>query len=290
MPGYVVKVVKEMSYTVKLLEPTALIIVGLDTPDRDHPLYDERVHSPIDPDMVENVRVHWNENGETGILEPVLCQNRGKPARPHVVCGRSRTQWAREVGCLVPVHMVTGSDADMIAMMIAENEVRTADNHMVSARKAERLMQASRTGPDGKPLSDKELLGIVARAFGTSAGTVRARLGLLTLAPELQTSVELGEIAMYDALALKELPHGEQVAAARAKAAAKGTGERVARVPGERARPGTRPGKREVIKLAGALGGAAQTALMWAIGECDEAASCEDEAFAAALAASRVKV
>lgn len=266
------------------VEPEKLVIIGLDTPHKvgEHPLFDERAFLPLDENMVLNVMMY-------GVTQEILVRREGDQYL--VILGRQRTKWAREANkrlraegkepLKVKCSIRRCDDATALGLLIAENEVRQADSPVARARKLDAFLAMGRSEQDA------------AITFGVSLATIKARLSLLELAPEVQDKVSNGKLGMYDAIALKDLPRDEQVKAADQKVEAKATGKKAPRVAGERPRTTTRPGKREVLAMAREMskgtwcGSDVQLAMLWAMGEIEEPALTENKALGEALADSR---
>jgi ParB family chromosome partitioning protein len=192
------------------VNPNDLVLIGLDTEDTDaHPLFDERVLSPIDENFVRNVALH-------GILEPVIVRQNGESLE--VVAGRQRVRAAREanirlaeqgkepvlVPCMAPKK---GSDSDLFGISVSENEIRKDDSPAQKAAKANRLIAL--LGGEG-PTS----IAQAAIIFGVSQQTVRNWLALSGLASEVQDMVHRGELTATSAIQLAPLSTEEQISAA----------------------------------------------------------------------------
>lgn len=191
------------------VNPNELLLVGLDTEDTDaHPLFDERVLSPLDEAFVRNVALH-------GVLEPVLVRQNGETLE--VVAGRQRVRAAREANIrlaeegkeplLVPCIVKKGSDTDLFGIAVSENEIRADDSPTQKAAKANRLI--AMLGGEG-PASIAQASVI----FGVSQQTVRNWLALSGLASAVQDMVHRGELTATAAIQLAPLAHDEQVSAA----------------------------------------------------------------------------
>src|SRR5437868_5424903 len=92
-----------------LFEPEKIVIVQ----DESHPLYDERIHMPIDEALVLNIMHH-------GVLEPVIVRRNPETSETEIVDGRQRVRATREANerlraqgrptHLVPAVVRKGSD------------------------------------------------------------------------------------------------------------------------------------------------------------------------------------
>ncbi|RWA55315.1 hypothetical protein AU476_07345 [Cupriavidus sp. UYMSc13B] len=199
-------------------DPDALTLVT----DLASPLYDPRVHLPVDEDLARNIDYQ-------GVIEPILILKNPETAETDVVVGRQRVkaarlanEWRRARGAAliqVPAYVHKGNRRDALDVIVSENEVRQADSPLGRAEKMRRLMAIGR--------SEQE----VAVVFGCKVQTVRSTLALLECTAAVQKAVESGSINMTHATRLAKLQPAEQ----RAKVAelvAAGDGTK----PHERAR------------------------------------------------------
>src|SRR5579885_2462085 len=168
-----------------MFNPDAVTLVT----EESHPLYDERVHLPVDEALVRSIMVR-------GVLTPIMVRKNGeKNGQPIVeaVDGRQRVKAAREANkrlvaegkmpIRIPAVTKRGEDKDMAGIMLTTNELRKGDNAMVKARKLARLRDMG--------YGDEEL----AVTAGISPQTVNNLLSLLDLSPSLQKEVETGVLA-----------------------------------------------------------------------------------------------
>lgn len=162
--------------------PEDLTIVGIDCDVSEFPeLRDDRVHDPLDPEMVQSVRDH-------GVRIPIEIRRLRGDDRNFVSYGRHRVQWAREANktlngkmrILVPCKIAeVGSDP--LTTAIIENSGRKSYTPLQSARLAQRMRERGR--------SDRE----IASAFGKSIATVEGWKILLESGTEALTAVEATE-------------------------------------------------------------------------------------------------
>jgi ParB-like chromosome segregation protein Spo0J len=185
-------------------DPDDLFIIGLDTDDDEkHELFDERAHTPLDPNLVRNISVY-------GVLQPVIV--REEAGKKYVVDGRQRVRAARrakskqaeagEVEVRVPylTSVVKGADRQRLAgVMVSTNEQRRADDILVKAAKASRMIALG---------SDMDEVAI---AFGRSTTTIRQWLNLLESHPTLVQAVRHELIAVSAAHEVAKYPKEEQV-------------------------------------------------------------------------------
>lgn len=238
--------------------PEKVILVGIDTEDRGHALYDERVELPLDEGLVLNIMAY-------GVLNPVIVR-KNSAGLVEVVDGRQRVRAVREANkrlkaegrstIRIPVVLKGGESRDMAAVMVSLNECRQQDSVVVRAQKANRMLDMGR--------SEEE----VAVMFGVSVQTIKLNLSLLSLEPELLSAVKSGKIAASEALKM----------AGRGAEAQKRVAEEARKAPPKK--PGRKKGsvnaipKRQVIQAkideVKALSPLAAVALGWAIGLVDE--------------------
>lgn len=106
--------------------------------DKTHPLYDERVHLPIEEGMVLNI-------AELGVLEPIIVWKDPELGLTCVVVGRQRVKHTLEANklrlkegkdpLLVPGVVKRGSANQMAKYMVSENEIRRPDTPLGRAKK-----------------------------------------------------------------------------------------------------------------------------------------------------------
>lgn len=162
-----------------MLAPEDLTLVT----DRKHPLYDERVHLPLDEGMIASIMA-------IGVKVAIKVRKNGPLVE--VVEGRQRVKNAQEANVrlkasglptvLIACEVERGSDAFLASMSIALNEIRRPDDPLTRAKKMQRLLDMGQS-PDQ-----------VGLAFGLSAAAVKHNLGLLELAPPVQKAVAAGEL------------------------------------------------------------------------------------------------
>jgi ParB family transcriptional regulator, chromosome partitioning protein len=180
--------------------------------DPKHPLFDERVHLPVDEALVRNIMVY-------GITQPVTLRLNGRiPDGTHdgkpiveVVVGRQRVKAALEANkrlakegaelIRVPAVMKRAEAGTLAGVMIGENEHRKADTPIVRARKLERFLALGK--------SEEE----AAIAFGVTEATIKNMLKVLELHPKVQKAIEAGTVPVNVAKELSVIPQEEQGAA-----------------------------------------------------------------------------
>ena len=200
-----------MSREVKYLDPSTLVIVGLDVEEEGSPLNDERSGWDVDENMVKNIMVY-------GIQQPVIV--RSESGKIYVVDGRQRVKAAREAArrqdeagehaTKVPCIEVKADDGRVSGIMVSTNEIRKDDDILGKARKASRLM---------------DLVGSVdevAIAFGRSTKTIENWLKLVQADPKVLEAIESGLISPAVGIELAAKSRAEQVEALERLAATPG--------------------------------------------------------------------
>ena len=191
-----------MSREIHYVDPQSVTIIGLDTEDNEsHPLFDERVFSPVEETLVRNIQVY-------GVQQPVIVREiDGVTA---VVDGRQRTRATREaarraveageVPPKLPICSIKADDKRVQGIMVSTNELRRDDDILVKAAKAQRHLDL---------VGDIEEVAI---AFGRTSQTIRQWLSLLEADSRLHSAVRAGKIAATAACDLAKRPREEQLA------------------------------------------------------------------------------
>ncbi len=189
-----------MSKEIAYVKPHDLIIIGLDTDDREeNPLYDERVFQPVDEALVKNIMVY-------GIQQPVLV--RREAGRYYVVDGRQRTRAARRAATVqeaageyqvkVPVREVRADDKRIAGIMVSTNELRQDDEVLTKATKATRLFDL---------VGD---INEVAIAFGRTPQQIRNWFKLAEAESSIHAAIQTGVISDSAGIELARYPREEQ--------------------------------------------------------------------------------
>ncbi|WP_171888283.1 MULTISPECIES: ParB/RepB/Spo0J family partition protein, partial [Serratia] len=178
-------------------EPERLHLVT----DRSHPLYDERIHLPLDEAMVLNIM-------DQGVLEPIIVWKDPETGLSCVVDGRQRVRHTVEANkrlaaagkdlLFVPAVTKRGSAVRMAQAMISANEIRRADTPLGRAKK---MADALERGHDEEDLS---------LMFGVGVQTIRATLALLDATQAVKDAVESGAVTVTQARQLANLTPDEQ--------------------------------------------------------------------------------
>ncbi len=181
------------------IDPDRAVIIGLDTDDgEEHELYDERIHLPLSPEMVANIKAK-------GVIEPIQFIFDGD--RIVIVNGRRRIMHAREANRQLvaegepPLRVpgVSKSDEHLLGLMVSTNEHRVDDTPLTRAKKLQRMIAR------GYSLDE------CAVYFGVSKQTIRNWKALLECAPKVQKAVDAGKISASAAQKLAKLERAEQV-------------------------------------------------------------------------------
>lgn len=239
-------------------EPERLHLVT----DKAHPLYDERIHLPLDEAMVLNIM-------DQGVLEPVIVWKDPETGLSCVVDGRQRvrhtleanTRLAREgkAPLLVPAVTKRGSAVRMAQAMVSANEIRRADTPLGRAKK---MADALGRGHDEDDL---------ALMFGVGVQTVRATLALLDATQAVKDAVESGTVTITLARQLVDMsPEKQRETVKQLEVAAEGvTGHEKSRrqraVLGE-SKPRLKS-RKEITKALESASGEYADALRWVLGE-----------------------
>lgn len=178
---------------VLMFDPGNLVLVV----DETSPLYDPRVHLPVDENLARNIDYQ-------GILQPISVSKNPETGKTEVAVGRQRVkaarlvnEWRRARGVIpvqVPAVVYQGKRQDALDAIISENEARQGDTPLGRAEKMRRQMALGR-GEDQ-----------IAVIFGCSVATVRSTLGLLESPKAVQQAVETGKINLTQAKTLAKLP------------------------------------------------------------------------------------
>lgn len=239
-------------------EPERLHLVT----DTAHPLYDERIHLPLDEYMVLSIMDH-------GVFEPIIVWKDPETGLSCVVAGRQRVKHTIEANkrllkegkkpLLVPAVVRRGSAVRMGQVMISENEIQRADTPLGRAKK---MADALQRGHDEQDLT---------LMFGVGVQTIRATLALLDATQAVKDAVESGTVTVSQARQLANLsPEEQREKVKEVEAATAGTkghekARRQRQVIGD-AKPRMKSRKEITKALEGASGDYA-LALRWVLGD-----------------------
>lgn len=230
--------------------------------DHSHPLYDERIHLPLDEGMVLNIM-------ELGVLEPIIVWKDPETGKTCVVDGRQRVRHTTEANIrleregketlLVPGVVKRGSAVRMSQYMVSANEIRQADTPLGRAKKMAAQLER------GHDESDLALL------FGCGVKTVRETLSLLDCTQAVQDAVEAGHVTVTAARQLSTLPPEEQREKVKELTQASQETKGHARARRQREVMGTDKARlktrKEITKALGDATGDYAAALRWVLGD-----------------------
>ncbi|HDR9034424.1 ParB/RepB/Spo0J family partition protein [Burkholderia sp. AU32262] len=172
--------------------------------DETHPLYDERVHWPLDEAMVRNIDFQ-------GIIQPIEVTKNPETGATEVVTGRQRVKNCREANrrrrergekpWLIPafVRRIAPKDRSkkLSAAIASENAIRQQETPMTRAAKMARQL--------GHHTEEE-----VAILFGCKVATVRSTLALLDCCAEVQKAVDSGKVPVTHAAKLARMKPDQQ--------------------------------------------------------------------------------
>lgn len=187
---------------VYMFDPHDLVIVD----DESSPLYDDRVHLPVDEALVRNI-MFAPDGVPQGVLEPGLGARNTETGRVEIIDGRQRVKAAREANdrlrkqgaepVRVPVLLQRANSHRAMAMLISTNEHRQDDTPLGRAKKAQRYVDLGRDESE------------IATLFGISVASVKNLLSLLDAPAVVRTAVESGKITASAAYKLAKLEPAE---------------------------------------------------------------------------------
>lgn len=181
--------------------PEALTLIT----DPSHPLFDERIHDPLDNDLVESIR-------ELGVKNPISVRKNGIDAKGkivlEVVAGIQRTRAALAVNealkkddrIKVRIELLHGDDAAMYEWKAAENAQRRAESIFTRAKKCEKLLNVY-----GR---SKSRIAQLLRLGGPAQ--VDTHLEFLSLSPEAQEAFSLKQFPLASMAVIAAIPRQEQ--------------------------------------------------------------------------------
>jgi ParB family transcriptional regulator, chromosome partitioning protein len=185
-----------------MFDPEDLILVT----DEKHPLYDDRVHLPVDEKLVLNM-MFAPDGVPQGVLEPVTVARNTENGKVEVVIGRQRVKAAREANkrlkkrglepIRVPAQIQRVNAHRGMGMIISENEQRQNDTPLGRAKKMQRYLDLGRDA------------GEIAVLFGMSEASVKNHLSLLDAPAAVRNAVEAGKITASDGYKLARLEPAE---------------------------------------------------------------------------------
>ena len=243
---------------VLFFEPESLHLVT----DTTHPLYDERVHLPLNEAVILNIM-------ELGVLEPIIVWKDPETGKTCVVAGRQRVKNAMEANARrkraglepwpLPGIAKRGSAIQMAKYMVSENEIRRPDTPLGRAKKMSDQLDRGLDEDD------------IAVLFGCSVQTVRATLSLLDATQAVREAVEAGTVTVTQARQLASLkPEEQREKVSEIEAATAGTtghekARRQRQILGD-AKPRLKT-RKEITKALKSAEGEYANALRWVLGE-----------------------
>jgi ParB family chromosome partitioning protein len=185
-----------------MFDPDDLVLVT----DEKSPLYDERVHLPVNEALVLNM-LHAPDGVPQGVLEPITAARNAETGKIEVVVGRQRVKAAREANkrlrkkgqepIRVPAMLRRTNPHGAMGILISENEHRQDDTPIGRAKKAQRYLDLGRDESE------------IAVLFGISVASVKNMLALLDAPAAVRNAVEAGKISTSDGYKLAKLEPGE---------------------------------------------------------------------------------
>ncbi|TDV04663.1 ParB/RepB/Spo0J family partition protein [Paraburkholderia caballeronis] len=182
-------------------DPDDLVLVA----EESHPLYDSRVHLPLDENMVRNidyqgvlVPIEVTKNPETGDIEVVTGRQRVKNCRE---ANRRRRERGEEIRFIPGFVRRLGMGERLLVLSAAtasENAIRQQETPISRAEKMAKQLSLGRSEAD------------IAILFGVKPQTVRDSLKLLECCAAVQNAVEGGQINVSHAKQLASLSPAEQ--------------------------------------------------------------------------------
>ena len=185
-----------------MFDPNDLVLVT----DEKSPLYDERIHLPIDEALVANIMFAPNGTPQ-GVLEPINAMRNTETGKVEVIDGRQRVKAAREANkrlkkqglepVWVPCMLKKTTGHGAMGMLISSNEHRQNDTPLGRAKKMQRYIDLGRDEAE------------IAVLFGISAASVKNQLSLLDAPAAVRNAVEAGKISTSDGYKLAKLEPGD---------------------------------------------------------------------------------
>ncbi|CAM2175516.1 ParB family transcriptional regulator, chromosome partitioning protein [Burkholderia latens] len=238
-------------------DPDKLVLVT----DKTSPLYDDRVHLPVDEMMARNIdyqgittSIVISKNPETGDVEVVAGRQRVKACRLANVWRKERGVPPRQV----PAVVYKGKREHALDAIVSENEHRRADTPLGRAEKMRQLMALGR-GEDQ-----------VAMIFGCKAATVRSTLALLECCAEVQKAVDTGKVPVTHATKLARMKPDDQRTKVRELVSAADTKQGHERARAQRAVMGDSSARmktrKQIMDELSKCAGERADALRWVLG------------------------
>src|SRR5208337_2151675 len=231
-----------------MYDPEILVLVT----DEKSPLYDERVHMPVNEKLVANMMFQPDgpDSAPLGVIKPVVVRRNPETTDIEVVDGRQRVKAAREANKRLkkegrdPIRVTTvterGRDSRLIGISISANEFNQDETPSGRARKIQNYIDH---GHDKKE---------AAAMFGVSEATVVNMLAVLEAPKVIRSAADSGRISHADAyrLAKMEPEEGKKKLAELL--------EKAPRVPGKKRSPNAKKARQVMGKPEPAAGAVTQ--------------------------------
>jgi ParB family chromosome partitioning protein len=182
-----------------MFDPDDLVLVT----DKKSPLYDERVHLPVDMALVANIGFA-PDGVPLGVIKACVGRRNPETGKVEIVDGRQRVKATREVNkqrrkaglepIWVPVLLERGSkDHRLMGLLISANGYHHAETVEGLVDKAHRYLQLGR--------DEKE----IAILLGKSESTVKNLIALLEAPAAIRSAAFAGKISASDGYKLSKL-------------------------------------------------------------------------------------
>jgi ParB family chromosome partitioning protein len=188
-----------------MYDPERLVLVT----DEKSPLYDERVHLPVNEKLVANMMFQPDgpDSAPLGVIKPVVVRRNPETTDIEVVDGRQRVKAAVEANKrlkkegrnTIRVTTVTerGRDSRLIGISISANEFNQDETPSGRARKIQNYIDH---GHDKKE---------AANMFGVSEATITNMLAVLGAPKVIRSAADAGKISNADAYKLAKMEPDE---------------------------------------------------------------------------------
>lgn len=184
-----------------MYDPETLVLVT----DEKSPLYDERVHLPVNEKLVANIKFQPDgpDGAPLGVIKPIVVRRNPETGKIEVVDGRQRVKAAREANKQLrkegrdPIRVTTvtdrGRDSRLIGISISANEFAQDETPSGRARKIQKYIDH---GHDKKE---------AAQMYGVSEATIVNMLAILEAPKVIRSAADTGKISNADAYKLAKM-------------------------------------------------------------------------------------
>lgn len=211
--------------------------------DKRHPLYDERVHEPVDREMVDSIK-------QFGVLQPpIVTRQIDDDGKPYMACVVGRQRFGNAIvaaeelkaeGKLIPgkrpghIECILRTDftpEELREVVIHENAKRREEALKTKIGKAIRLLESYKVEADASEEKFVEATALrrIAGHFGVTAAVVKRWTEVPKLAPAARKAILSGAVALGLVDDLKDMSADNQAAAITKATASPTTGTRGAR-------------------------------------------------------------